>query len=194
MVPSITKDTPAEPEDDSAARFETASGRSREDLQNVIDTRLAEIELKVPRETILQLDEEAVAEEDETGEMPEEPLPGFDTSLLDLDYSVQDWLTATPEPVREPEKKSEAELVNSFLASNPRIGPVKELTEGTSFDLTEKAEDRSGGLISETLAMIYLNQKYYTRAIQIYEKLSLKYPEKSSYFAAQIEKIKELIS
>lgn len=46
------------------------------------------------------------------------------------------------------------------------------------------------GLISETLAEILVIQQNYTEAIEVYNTLSLKYPEKSIYFANQIEKIK----
>lgn len=46
------------------------------------------------------------------------------------------------------------------------------------------------GLISETLAQILVVQQKYTEAIEVYNTLSLKYPEKSIYFAHQIEKIK----
>jgi TolA-binding protein len=41
---------------------------------------------------------------------------------------------------------------------------------------------------SENLAMILKRQGKIERAIQIYEDLILKYPEKRGYFAAQIEK------
>ena len=51
--------------------------------------------------------------------------------------------------------------------------------------------DAEGTMVTETLAEIYAGQELYQRAIDIYEKLILLYPEKSAYFAALIEKVKE---
>ncbi len=53
-------------------------------------------------------------------------------------------------------------------------------------------EDISDSLMTETLARIYLEQKNYNKAIQSYKILSLKYPEKSSFFADQLKLIVEL--
>ena len=47
-------------------------------------------------------------------------------------------------------------------------------------------------LITETLAKILTNQKKYKKAIKAYRILSLKYPEKSSFFADHIKEIKKL--
>jgi hypothetical protein len=62
-----------------------------------------------------------------------------------------------------------------------------------SEDISKPFVEEAGGLVTETLAKIYVNQGYYSKAMDIYEKLSLKFPEKSSYFASQIEKVKEYI-
>ena len=45
--------------------------------------------------------------------------------------------------------------------------------------------------MTETLAKLYLKQKNYEKAIQSYKILILKFPEKNSYFANQIKKIKK---
>jgi DNA-binding SARP family transcriptional activator len=49
-------------------------------------------------------------------------------------------------------------------------------------------------MLSEKLANIYIKQGYYDKAISAYKKLSLKYPEKSDYFAEQIEKLRNIIN
>ncbi|MCX6301477.1 MAG: hypothetical protein NTW82_04780 [Bacteroidia bacterium] len=90
-------------------------------------------------------------------------------------------------------KQMQSELIDKFILTNPRIEPAKEKTETAHTDISKPFVEERGGFVTETLARIYANQGYYSRAIDIYEKLSLKFPEKSSYFASQIEKIEELL-
>ncbi len=71
---------------------------------------------------------------------------------------------------------------------------VKEKEAAAQGDGSLSQEDANEDFVTETLASIYARQGYYKKAIQIFEKLSLKYPEKSTYFAAQIEKIKLLMN
>ena len=42
----------------------------------------------------------------------------------------------------------------------------------------KKVYDEPENLLTETLANIYIKQKHYDKAINIFEKLRLKYPEK----------------
>ncbi len=85
-------------------------------------------------------------------------------------------------------------LIDKFLEAQPKM-PVAKTSESTSpREGGEHNKDENDDLVTETLASIYAQQGYYKKAIQIFEKLSLKYPEKSTYFAAQIEKIKSLMN
>ena len=90
-----------------------------------------------------------------------------------------------------PQKKmSRKELIDKFIAENPSISrPKAEFFNPIS--MAQNSIIDKGDIVSETLAKIYFNQGYFDKAIEIYEKLSLVIPEKSIYFAAQIEKIKE---
>lgn len=56
---------------------------------------------------------------------------------------------------------------------------------------TDTGEEEQSDFCTETLAKIYLEQDYTEQAIEIYSKLSLRYPEKSVYFATLIEEIKQ---
>jgi hypothetical protein len=49
-------------------------------------------------------------------------------------------------------------------------------------------------LVTETLANIYVHQQHFEKAIKAFEKLQLKYPEKSSYFAGRIKDIQNQLN
>lgn len=87
-------------------------------------------------------------------------------------------------------KQWQSELINKFIIENPRIEPNREKSNQPVEDISKPFIEEEGSFVTETLAKIYINQGYYSKAIDIYEKLSLKFPEKSSYFASQIEKVK----
>jgi len=88
---------------------------------------------------------------------------------------------------------SQSELINKFIIANPRIEPLREAPGLPVSDFSKPFTDIEGGLVTETLARIYINQGYFSKAIGIYEKLSLKFPEKSSYFASQIKIVEEYL-
>ena len=97
-----------------------------------------------------------------------------------------------PPTRKEPEKKFR--LIDKFLEAQPKMPLIKSNESFSPMESGEQTKDENDDLVTETLASIYAQQGYYKKAIQIFEKLSLKYPEKSTYFAAQIEKIKCLMN
>ncbi|GGI26682.1 hypothetical protein [Pedobacter mendelii] len=83
-----------------------------------------------------------------------------------------------------------AEIIEKFLKEDPTIKPPKPEQIDNENKAKKSAEDRYD-LVSETLAKIYIEQMLYHKAIDTYKKLSLKYPEKSGYFADLIQSIEK---
>lgn len=103
---------------------------------------------------------------------------------------VEEKTTIDLEPTIDSSKQKKIELIDRFIETNPKITPSKFPSQ--NFINIEKKEEDASLLMTETLAKIYLEQKKYQKAIQAYQILILKYPEKSVLFAERIEDIRAL--
>lgn len=132
-------------------------------------------------------------EKSETIQEPEsltfsEWLEFVEKAELQSDSTIVSAESKKPEPVR-----SNIDIIDHFLtqqSSSPKkraefFNPQKVAARSTVEDFT---------VISETLARIYFEQEKYELARQAYQSLSLKYPEKSIYFAARLNEIDEKLN
>jgi hypothetical protein len=141
-----------------------------------------------------------------------------DVFIVSQPHTFEEWLNAfsqeevvkkeesiatVPTEIAEPDK----ELEQLYIANLPLQELVEEETHYSkglenfieaqklkhkpqSVKGTPKENELSPQLITETMAKVYVVQKKYVKAIQAYEILALKYPEKNDFFAARIIELK----
>lgn len=81
------------------------------------------------------------------------------------------------------------DLIDEFIRKSPQISrPKKEFFKAEK--VAQKSLELSNEIVTETLAAIYAKQGHWEQAITAYQKLSLKFPQKQTYFAAIIEELK----
>jgi hypothetical protein len=129
-------------------------------------------------------------------ESPGIPLDGDQQNseyLMIADYNIESEVQKTPPPVNSQEDKMS--LIENFLSNGGDFQRKSLQTHGnTHSDLAERAVTENDDIVTETFANILLSQGQFEKAVTAFEKLSLKYPEKSIYFAARIEKVKSLLN
>lgn len=97
---------------------------------------------------------------------------------------------------KENDGQQKTNLIDRFIKDNPSF-PTRSSDDSVINENINKQLDKvdeSEEFFTETLARIYVKQGLYQKAIQAFQKLSLKYPEKSVYFARQIEEVTNLIN
>lgn len=88
-------------------------------------------------------------------------------------------------------KNHQDEIITNFIKVNPSISPGDSKAPRSEEDLSGNSTELHPDIASEYLAEIYLEQGRTERAIQIYESLMVRIPEKSVYFADIIKKLNE---
>ena len=170
---------------------------------------LTEITPATQRDAEAQYTEQTFNEEHNVSEAQEPSLSSLELGKpLEFNkndrYSFEEWLQlSTKKSIDKKTKKEETNTseknkkaakmaqINAFIATNPKISPPLSSTEKITIKDAEKINKEA--LMTETLARVYLEQKKYKKALQAYKILSLKYPEKNSFFASQIKVVQKLI-
>lgn len=160
------KEPAKKPEEEPAIELEEAFDEPRE------ETREKEIKK-----------EEVQAEETPKKEVPKEDVvrkePKKEIHIVGGDYFGREDLDSL--------KEDGLTTIERFhtISRAPEISVSEENLNGDDFTDEE--------YYTETLAKVYANQGYYQKASNVYEKLILLYPEKSTYFAALKEDIKKYL-
>ncbi len=86
------------------------------------------------------------------------------------------------------------QIIDTFINTGREKRSIKSEIQSELVDICSKTKIPQDELMTETLANIFIKQKHFEKALEIFEKLSLKYPEKIVYFATRKNEIKNLIN
>ena len=111
------------------------------------------------------------------------------THLKPIDRDIKENI-ANIKSTEQTNKENKFKLIDKFISEKPKISPTANTSSKGNLAKAQMIQPES--LMTETLARIYVEQKNYKKAIQSYKILSLKYPEKSSFFANQIRAVEQL--
>jgi len=175
----------------------------KEDIhQQIFEKISAEKTVATPSEKIESLIEKTEAVSENIAEIETALEIGKPISFSSAEnHSFGEWLQlSSRKPIVREEKKqiekttiekptAKEDLINTFIENNPKIKPLAK-DKIVAVPVAKNSQDSS--LMTETLAKVYLEQKKYENAMQAYRILSLKYPEKSGFFADQIKRIQIL--
>jgi hypothetical protein len=138
---------------------------------------------------------EDLAPEPTNTEILQEEISIAEANDLDTDSNVgtfistwKSWLKMSPSKPNADKNDPKTYIIDRFIDLNPKL--VKKPEQ--EFKFVEKDGDISH-LMTETLAKIYIDQKYYAKAIWAYQILLKKYPEKKFEFKNQIKAINKLM-
>ena len=156
-----------------------------EELKDAIRARLSDLEDSTISKQIATLDHLV-------SRLDHEPARELKTEyIIKPDIKDYDFEHLSKLPSQDSNIEKNKHLIDKFLEEEPSISPPVKSEFFSPEELAKQSLEDNDDIVSETLARLFYKQGNLAKAIKIYKKLSLLYPEKSTFFAAQIEKINE---
>jgi hypothetical protein len=133
-------------------------------------------------------------EKEKTKSIPKELELGKPLDFNDREkHSFSEWLSLSKvKKIERTPKLEQTDLINKFIDKKTTVSKPKKEAFFKAVDVAKESLVENNELATPTLAKVYLEQGHYQKAISAYKKLSLKYPEKNSFFANQINLINKL--
>ncbi len=194
-------ETPSEPvaQTDQTQEEATAPGERlyqdlEENLQRLRTNRAKEAEHDAP--------EEKEADTQKPGDEPSaltimqiggEDQPGGKQDADDTHYLL-DYLRdhqATPQESLDDSQQRQLDLIDKFMTAERDVKTRWKAQETPPGEDLSERNAMDDDFVTENLADIYTRQGRRGKAVEIYQKLILKYPEKRTYFAEKIESLKK---
>lgn len=166
---------------------------SSETIQEIQGEKIVELETSSTESIEIQQEVETISNGESVSEVKQ-----FEPDISHSELTFSEWLSlskSSSEKKENPpsEKDIKFQLIEEFIEKSPKISPINKNADiSLPTKRTENPYEYSD-LMTETLAQIYTEQKKYDKAIRAYKILSLKYPEKSEFFADKISEIEYLM-
>ncbi|NIJ53308.1 hypothetical protein [Dyadobacter arcticus] len=146
---------------------------SRVALQQLVENNTERYDASVNIEEILEAQEKAV------------PQNGEDILISLVEQQI------TPLQLQKSEEqKRQQQIIEGFMKKNPRMARQENNLEPIAIDLSGRvAESGAGNVETEAFAKILIRQGKIDKAIDVYQKLILKKPEKRNYFAKKLSEL-----
>ena len=133
---------------------------------------------------------DSIPEDDEPKEKKRRPTPA-DAAIDYVAYLLETENDADQEDA--PQMKGQ-DLIDTFLEQEKGRITLNDLPEEADDNKEQdEADDNEEEYFTETLARIYIKQGRYQKALDIINRLSVKYPKKNAYFTDQVRFLEKLI-
>lgn len=174
--------------DHTSQNSETLPIQEKEKTKPILETKIKEKVEEVSHDEVSEVETKSM-----NVEVVEETLK----KSLPVNLSFLEWIEWTknnsPRVLQDSEPENSFEdkidIIDAFLKNNPKIPPVSANT--AKQNLSKEIKFDKEELMTETLAKVYVKQGKFKKALLSYKILSLKYPEKNSFFADQVKAIKD---
>jgi tetratricopeptide (TPR) repeat protein len=169
--------TSAEKLDETRPRA-AAYALSRVALQQLVENDTERYDASVNIEEVIEAQDKAI------------PQNGEDILISDILISIVEQEITPQQSQKSEEQRRQQQIIEGFMKKNPRIQRQDNNLEPVSIDLSGRvAESGSGSIETEAFAKILIRQGKIEKAIDLYQKLILKKPEKRNYFAKKLSEL-----